>query len=97
MGKRYLKGLGGTYGYWRFKGSDRETHVDIERMSMISGYKEAVVATRISPTVPETTAMARTVAAAMSASPSPPAEGVVSVERAVSAAGEVVVPVLTVD
>ena len=97
MRSRHLKRLGGTYGYGRFKGSDKERHVGIERMSLISGYKEAVVATRASSTIPETTAIAGTVAAATSGSLSLPAEGVVSVERAVSAAGDMVVPVLTVD
>jgi len=38
---RHLKRLGGTYGYGRFKGSDGEGHVGIERMSLIKGYKEA--------------------------------------------------------
>jgi len=38
---RYLKRLGGTYGYGRFRGSDGERHVGIERMSLIRGYKEA--------------------------------------------------------
>ena len=94
---RHLKRLGGTYGYGKFKGSDGENHVGVERMSMISGYKEVVVTTRVRPTVPETTTIARTVAAVTSASLSPPAEGVVSMELAVSAAGDVVVPVLAVD
>ena len=40
-----------------------ERHVGIERMSLIRGYKEAVVTTRTSPTIPETTTMARTVTA----------------------------------
>ena len=97
MRSRHLKRLGGTYGYGRFKGSDSKTHIGIERMSLISSYEEAVVTTRVSPTVPETTTMARTVAVVTSASPSPPAEGVVPLERAVSAAGDVVVPVLAVD
>ena len=85
---RHLKRLGGTYGYGKFKGLDRERHVGIERMSLIRSYKEAVVTTRASPTIPETTTMARTVAAVMSASPPPSAEGVVSV------AGDADVPVL---
>ncbi|PUU73740.1 hypothetical protein B9Z19DRAFT_511586 [Tuber borchii] len=63
MRSRHLKRLGGTYGYGRFKGSDGERHVGIERMSLIKGYKAAVVTTGASPTIPETTAMARTVAA----------------------------------
>ena len=94
---RHLKRLGGTYGYGRFKGPDGESHVGIERMSLIRGYKEAVVTTSASSTIPERTTMVRTVGAVMSASPSPPAEGVVSVEGAISAAGNVVVPVLAVD
>ena len=40
-----------------------ERHVGIERMSLIRGYKAAVVTTRTSPTIPETTTMARTVTA----------------------------------
>ena len=40
-----------------------ERHVGIERMSLIRGYKEAVVTTRTSPTIPETTTMVRTVTA----------------------------------
>jgi len=56
---RHLKRLGGTYGYGRFKGSDGERHVGVERMSMIRGYKEPVVTTRVSTTVPETTTIAR--------------------------------------
>jgi len=59
---RHLKRLGGTYGYGRFKGSDGEGHVGIERMSLIRGYKEAVVVTTASSTISETTTM-RTVAA----------------------------------
>ncbi|PUU81906.1 hypothetical protein B9Z19DRAFT_1190850 [Tuber borchii] len=46
MRSRHLKGLGGTYGYGRFGGSDGERHVGIERMRMIRSYKEAVVTTR---------------------------------------------------
>jgi len=97
MRSRHLKRLGWTYGYGSFRGSDGEMHVGIERMSLIKGYKEAVVATSASSTIPETTTMVRTVAAVTSRSPSPPAEGVVSVEGAVSAAGNVVVPVLAVE
>ena len=63
MRSRHLKKLGGTYGYGEFKGSDGERHVGIERMSLITGYKEAVVTTRASPTIPETTTIARAVAA----------------------------------
>ena len=40
-----------------------ERHVGIERMSLIRGHKEAVVTTRTSPTIPETTTMVRTVTA----------------------------------
>jgi len=40
----------------------RERHVGIERMSMLRGYKEAVVGTGASPTIPETTTMVGTVA-----------------------------------
>ena len=57
-----MKRLGGTYGYERFRGSDGEKNVGIERMSLIKDYKEAVVTTNASPTIPETT-MVRTVAA----------------------------------
>ena len=74
MRSRCLKRLGGTYGYGRFKGSDGERHVFIEMMSMIRGYKEAVVTTIASPIIPETTATVRKVAAVTSASPSPLAE-----------------------
>ena len=63
MRSRHLKRLGGTYGYGRFKGSDGESHVGIERMSLIKGYKEAVVSTSASPIIPEKTVMVRTVAA----------------------------------
>ena len=97
MRRRHLKRLGGTYGYGRFKGSDRETHVGIERMSMIRGYKEAVAITSASSTIPVTTTMVRTAALVMSARLSHPAGGEVSVEGAASAAGDVVVPVLAVD
>ncbi|PUU73919.1 hypothetical protein B9Z19DRAFT_1196591 [Tuber borchii] len=63
MRSRHLKRLGGTYGYGRFKGSDGESHVGIERMSLIRGYKEAVVTTSANPTIPKKTTMVRTVAA----------------------------------
>ena len=97
MRSRHLKRLGGTYGYGKFKGSDGESHVGIERMSMISGYKEAVVTTSASFTIPETTTMVRTAAAVTSVSSSPLMEGEVSVEGAASAARDVTVPVLGVD
>ena len=97
MRSRHLKRLGGTYGYGRFKGSDRESHVGIERMSMIRGYKEAVVTTSARSTIPETTTIVRRAAAVTSASSSPPAEGEDSMDGAASAAGDVVVPVLVVD
>ena len=48
-----LRGLGGQM----------EKHVSIERMSLIRSYKEVVVTTRESPTIPETITMVRTVAA----------------------------------
>jgi len=89
--------LSGGETYGRLKGSDRESHVRIERMSLIRVYKEAVVTTCASSTIPETTMMARTEVAVTSASSSAPAEGVVSVEGAVSAAGEAALPVLVVD
>ena len=41
MRSRHLKGLGWTYGYGRFRGSDGKNHVGIERMSLIRDYKEA--------------------------------------------------------
>jgi len=41
MRSRHLKGLGWTYGYGRFRGSDGKKHVGIERMSLIRDYKEA--------------------------------------------------------
>ena len=63
MRSRHLKRLGGTYGYGRFKGSDGERHVGIERMSLIRSYKEGAVTTRASPTIPETMTMVRKVAA----------------------------------
>ena len=53
MRSRHLKRLGGAYGYGRFKGSDGEVHVGIERMSLIRSCREAVVTTRASPTIPE--------------------------------------------
>ena len=96
MRSRHLKRLGGTYGYGRFKGSDRENHVGIERMSMIRSYKEAVVTTSARSTIPETTTRVRRTAAVTNASSSPPAEGEDSVDGAASA-GDVVVPVLAVD
>ena len=97
MRSRHLKRLGGTYGYGRFKGSDRESHVGIERMSMIRGYKEVVVKTSASSTILETTAMVRMAAAVTSASSSPPAEREVSMDGAASAVGDAVVPALAVD
>jgi len=63
MRSQHMERLGGTYGYGRFKGSDGKRHVGIARMSLIKGYKEAVVTTSASPTIPETTTMVRTVAA----------------------------------
>ena len=42
MRGRHLKGLGWTYGYGRFRGSDGKNHVGIERMSLIRDYKEAM-------------------------------------------------------
>ena len=42
MRSRHLKGLGWTYGYGRFRGSDGKKHVGIERMSLIRDYKEAM-------------------------------------------------------
>ena len=62
MGRRHWGKLGGTYGYGKYKGSDWEKHVGVERMSLIIGSKEAVVTTSPSPTSPGTTAMVRTVA-----------------------------------
>ncbi|PUU76813.1 hypothetical protein B9Z19DRAFT_1129188 [Tuber borchii] len=97
MRSRHLKWLGGTYGYGKFRGSDGENHVGIERMSMIKGYQEAAVTTSASSAIPEAMTMVRTATAVMSASSPPLAEGEVSVEGAVSAAGDVVVPVLAVD
>ncbi|PUU77615.1 hypothetical protein B9Z19DRAFT_1085833 [Tuber borchii] len=42
MRSRHLRGLGWTYGYGRFRGSDGKKHVGIERMSLIRDYKEAM-------------------------------------------------------
>jgi len=42
MRSRHLRGLGWTYGYGRFRGSDGKKHVGIERMSLIREYKEAM-------------------------------------------------------
>ncbi|PUU79494.1 hypothetical protein B9Z19DRAFT_1125088 [Tuber borchii] len=42
MRGRHLRGLGWTYGYGRFRGSDGEEHIGIERMSLIRDYKEAM-------------------------------------------------------
>jgi len=42
MRSRHLKGLGWTYGYGRFRGSDGKKRVGIERMSLIRDYKEAI-------------------------------------------------------
>ena len=94
---KHLKRLGGTYGYGKFTGSDGESHVGIERMSMIRGYKEAVLTTSASSTISETTTAARTAAVVTSASFSPLAEGEDSVDGAASVAGDPVVPVLAVD
>jgi len=97
MHNKHLKRLGGTYGYGRFRGLDGENHVGIERMSMIKGHKEAVVTTCASSPIPETTTVVRTAPVVTSAGCSTPVEGEVSVERAASAAGDVVVPVSAVD
>ena len=78
---QHLKRLGGTYGYGKFTGSDGESQVGIERMSMIRGDKEAVVATSASSAIPETMAMVRTTAAVTSAISSSPAEGEASVDQ----------------
>ena len=94
---RHLKRLGGTYGYGKFWGSDGEKHVGIERMSLIKGYKEVVVATSPSSPIPERTTMMRTAAVVTSASSSPPAGRAASTEGAVPAARDMVVPVLAVD
>jgi len=42
MRARHLKGLWGTYGYGRFRGSDGKSCVGVERMSLIRDYKEAM-------------------------------------------------------
>jgi len=42
MRSRHLKGLGWTYGYGKFMGSDRKSHVGIERMNLITDYEEAM-------------------------------------------------------
>jgi len=42
MRGRHLRGLGWTYGYGRFRGSDGKKHVGIERISLIRDYKEAM-------------------------------------------------------
>jgi len=42
MRSRHLKGLGWTYGYGKFMGSDGKSHVGIERMNLITDYKEAM-------------------------------------------------------
>ena len=42
MRSRHLKGLGWTYGYGRFRGSDGKKNIGIERMSLIRDYKEAM-------------------------------------------------------
>ena len=42
MRSRHLTGLGWTYGYGRFRGSDGKGRVGIERMSLIKDYNEAV-------------------------------------------------------
>ena len=39
MRSRHLKGLGWTYGYGRYRGSDGKKHVGIERMRLIRDYK----------------------------------------------------------
>jgi len=39
MRNRHLKGLGWVYGYGRFRASNGESHVGIERMSLIKDYK----------------------------------------------------------
>jgi len=64
MRRRHLERLGETYGYAKYKGSDGEKDVGVERMRLIMGSKEAVVTTSPSPTTPGTTAMVRTVALA---------------------------------
>jgi len=76
MRSRHLKRLEGTYGYGKFKGSDGERHVGIERMSSIRGYKKVVVTTSVSSTIPDMTTMVRTAETVTSASPSPHVAGV---------------------
>ena len=78
MRSRHLKRLRATYGYGNFKRSVGDRNVGIEQMSLIRGYKEVVVTSRASPTIPETTTMVRAVAAVTSASSSPGAEGLVT-------------------
>lgn len=65
-------------------------------MSLVRGYKEAVVTTSASFTIPDITTMERMAAAVTSASSSPFTEGLDFVEGGGSAAGDVVVPVLAV-
>jgi len=62
MPNRHLVRLGWTYGHGKYKWSDGEKHVGLERMSLIMGSKEAVVTTSPSPTTPGMTVMVRTVA-----------------------------------
>ena len=80
----------------RLKGWDGKRNFCIERMRLLWGYDEAVVAMRASSTNLEMTAMVRVVAAVMSASSSPHG-GVVSREGAVSAAGGDVMLALAMD
>jgi len=42
MRNRHLKGLGWVYGYGMFRALNGESHVGIERMSLIRDYKGAV-------------------------------------------------------
>ena len=42
MRGKHLKGLGWTYGYGKFRGSNGTKHVGIEKMSLIRDYKEAM-------------------------------------------------------
>ena len=42
MRRKHLRGLGWTYGYGRFRGSDGKSRVGIERMNLIRDYKEAM-------------------------------------------------------
>ena len=46
MRSRHLKGLGWTYGYGKFRGSDGKSHVGIERMSLIKDYEKAMNGTQ---------------------------------------------------